>query len=116
MRIDLVFRICSCRLSRDRLSIKTFALSGPEQHKPKIAGQLAKYWCELSQITFDQIGRVYSGGLGATTRASYPCRGFGAHDHEPGLYDIGPFKTSGALFSGIRRGMNDLLRSQHQDD
>jgi len=94
---------------------KTFALSVPEQHKPKVAGQLARYWYELSQVTFDQIGRIW-GGPGADDDLriiSLPW--FGARDGEPGLYDIGPFKTSGAYFSGIRQGMNDLLRAQHRD-
>ena len=94
---------------------KTFALSVPEQHKPKVAGQLARYWYELSQVTFDQIGRIW-GGPGADDDLriiSLPW--FGARDGEPGLYDIGPFKTSSAYFSGIKQGMNDLLRAQYLD-
>lgn len=94
---------------------KTFALSVPEQHKPKVAGQLARYWYELSQITFDQIGRIWGGPGADDDPRIISLQWFGAQDCEPGHYDIGPFKTSGAYFSSIRQGMNDLLRAQHRD-
>lgn len=45
-----------------RMLDEHFAL--PEQHKPKVASQLARYWYELSQVRFDQIGRIW-GGPGA---------------------------------------------------
>jgi aminoglycoside phosphotransferase len=94
---------------------KTFALSVPEKYQRKVAGQLARYWHELSQVTFDQIGRIWGGPGADEDLRIISLPSFGAQDCAPGLYAIGPFKTSGAYFSGIRKGMNDLLRAQHRD-
>ncbi|KAK3937910.1 kinase-like domain-containing protein, partial [Diplogelasinospora grovesii] len=91
-----------------------FALSIPEQHKAKVASQLARYWYELSQITFDRIGRIWS-EPGADDYQIISLPSYGVRNRQPGFYGIGPFRTSCAYLSGIRRGMDDMLRAQHQD-
>ena len=86
----------------------TFPSSVPEEFKPKVAGQLAQYIWELSQITFDQIGRIfYDTELEEKPRImSFPYFG----------KDMGPFNSSSSYFIRIRREVNDAISDQYSDD
>jgi hypothetical protein len=85
-----------------------FAFSVPTSFQPKVAAQLAQYVWELSQITFDQSGRIWCG---------YEL------DKEPEVTsfpvlerEIGPFNSSCAYLFGVRQEINRAVHDQHLND
>lgn len=95
----------------DRLS-----RSIPEQHKIKVAGQLAKYLYELSLITFDKIGRIWCGNhVDENPRIiSFPAHG--EYNGRHALCTVGPFNTSRSYFRALRQGVNKAVQVEHSDN
>jgi hypothetical protein len=85
-----------------------FAFSVPTSFQPRVAAQLAQYVWELSQIVFDQSGRIWCG------------YGF---DKEPQVIsfpilegEIGPFNSSRAYLFSVRQEINRAVRDQYLND
>ena len=85
-----------------------FAFSVPEEFKPKVADKLAQYVWELSQITFDHIGRIW---CNTDLDEKHQIISFPMLEE-----DIGPFNSSRAYFFGLRQAINDAIYDKHSND
>jgi len=84
-----------------------FAFSVPPKFQPKIASQMAAYIKQLSEITFPEIGQIWTGPDFNEAPQIAP---FVLSEDA-----IGPFNSSRAYFYGIQREINEAIHDEHSD-
>lgn len=97
-------------------NFEMFSHSVPAHYKDKVASQLAKYLHELSQITFDKIGRIWCGNHMDENPRVISFEAHGECNGRHALCSVGPFNTSRSYFRALRRGLDKAVRVEHLDD